>query len=85
MAIPMTLRTAEYNQSLSERRAGTVMSYLVQAGIDPSIVSTKGFGQSSPLVSGTTPEARSKNRRVEVGIIDTMVDYQGPLDAGRDQ
>jgi outer membrane protein OmpA-like peptidoglycan-associated protein len=69
--------TAEYNQELSERRATTVREYLIEAGIDPGIIATKGFGKSNPLAPGTSNEARSMNRRVEIGIIDTMVNYEG--------
>ena len=50
-------------------------NYLVDAGIDPGIVSTKGHGKTSPVVPGTTPKARAKNRRVEIGIIDTTINY----------
>jgi len=71
--------TEEYNQDLSERRALTVRDYFVETGIDPSIITTKGFGKSNPLVPGTSPEARAKNRRVEIGIIDTLVTYEGVL------
>jgi len=69
--------TEEYNQRLSERRAQAVRDYLVQAGIDPSIITSQGFGKSNPLVNGSTPDARAKNRRVEIGIIDTLVTYRG--------
>ncbi|UCF38680.1 MAG: OmpA family protein [Acidobacteriota bacterium] len=72
--------TVEYNQTLSEQRAETVKKYLVEAGVDSSIITTKGFGKSNPLVPGSTAEARAKNRRVEVGIIDTMISYQGPAE-----
>ena len=65
----------EYNQRLSERRADAVRNYLVDAGIDPGIVSTRGHGKTSPLAPGTTPKARAKNRRVEIGIIDTTINY----------
>ena len=71
--------TAAYNQVLSERRAGAVSDYLVETGIDPNIVSIKGFGKSNPLVAGTSAKARAKNRRVEIGVIDTVVDYREPL------
>ena len=37
--------TADYNQVLSERRAQVVSDYLVEVGIESSIVSTKGFGR----------------------------------------
>ena len=73
--------TDQYNQTLSEQRAVAVRDYLVKAGIDPAIISTKGFGKSNPLVKGTSEAARAKNRRVEIGIIDTVITYQGPVDA----
>ena len=62
--------TDEYNQTLSERRARSVRDYLVEAGVSPDIVSTLGYGKSSPRDEGTTPEARAMNRRVEIAIID---------------
>ena len=52
--------TAEYNEKLSLRRAEAVRNYLVEAGLDPSIVTVKGFGKSNPLVEGTSVEARAK-------------------------
>jgi len=68
-----------YNLNLSERRARSVRDYLVNAGVSPDIISTRGYGKSSPRVAGTTDEARAKNRRVEVGIIDVSLDVGGPL------
>ena len=62
--------SAKYNQELSERRARAVRDYLVEAGVNSEIVSTLGYGQSSPRVEGTTNEARARNRRVEIAIID---------------
>ncbi|MFQ5739523.1 MAG: OmpA family protein [Acidobacteriota bacterium] len=67
----------EYNQDLSERRAEAVRDYLVEAGIDPNIISAKGFGKSNPIVAGTSPRARAKNRRVEIGIVNTHINYEG--------
>ena len=68
-----------YNLALSERRARTVQDYLIDAGVSPDIISTRGYGKSSPRVAGTTDEARAKNRRVEVGIVDVSLDVGGPL------
>jgi outer membrane protein OmpA-like peptidoglycan-associated protein len=65
----------EYNRDLSQRRARTVRDYLVEAGLDSSIITTRGYGKSSPRVAGTTPEARAKNRRVEIGIVDVSLDF----------
>lgn len=70
--------SSEYNERLSERRADAVRNYLVDAGIDPAIISIKGHGKAAPLVPGTTAQARAKNRRVEIGIIDTAISY-GPV------
>lgn len=67
--------TDEYNQGLSERRAEAVRDYLAKSGIPPEIMTTKGFGKSSPRVKGKTLEAREKNRRVEIGIVDTVIKY----------
>ena len=58
-----------YNQELSERRAEAVRGYLVEAGIDEAAVSTMGLGKSSPLVEGTDPKSRQRNRRVELAIV----------------
>lgn len=66
----------QYNQGLSERRAKAVGDYLIQAGIPAAIVTTRGMGKSSPRVKGTTPAAREQNRRVEVGIVDTVIQYE---------
>lgn len=64
-----------YNQELSEKRAETVRNYLVKAGISPSIITTQGFGKTRPLVDGSDARARAKNRRVEIGIVQTNVRY----------
>jgi len=69
--------TPQHNQRLSERRADAVADYLVEAGIDGRIISRRGFGMTRPLVEGTSAEARSRNRRVELGIIDSSVEYRG--------
>jgi outer membrane protein OmpA-like peptidoglycan-associated protein len=74
--------SADYNQKLSLKRAESVRDYLVEAGLDPTIITVKGFGKSNPLVEGKSGEARAKNRRVEVGIIDTVVRYDNVVDEG---
>ncbi len=54
-----------YNQRLSERRAESVYRYIVEKGIDPDKIITKGYGSSKPLTSNATREGRRRNRRVE--------------------
>jgi outer membrane protein OmpA-like peptidoglycan-associated protein len=71
--------TQEYNLKLSERRARAVRDYLVQSGLDPKIISTKGFGKSDPRVPGDSAEARAKNRRVEIGIVDSTLHVAGQV------
>jgi outer membrane protein OmpA-like peptidoglycan-associated protein len=65
--------TQAYNLQLSQRRAEAVRDFLVQAGISRTIMNTKGFGKSDPRVSGTGEQARSANRRVEIGIVDVTI------------
>ena len=69
--------TDTYNHVLSERRAQAVSDYLVEAGLDLNIITTQGFGKTRPLVPGATDEARAKNRRVEIGIVNTRIEYGG--------
>lgn len=66
----------EYNLDLSERRAQTVREYLTENGIAPEIITSKGFGKSRPIVPGASAEARAENRRVEIGIVDTIISYE---------
>jgi outer membrane protein OmpA-like peptidoglycan-associated protein len=58
--------TTAYNQALSERRAGAVMAYLAGKGVDESRMATVGFGETQPLVSANTEEARAQNRRAMI-------------------
>lgn len=58
----------EYNQALSDRRAASVMSYLVSHGIDASRLTSKGYGESSPVASNSTKAGRAQNRRVELRV-----------------
>lgn len=65
--------TEEYNQGLSERRAQAVRDYLVEAGVDPAIISTEGYGKSRPRAEGIDEQARSRNRRVEIAVVNTRI------------
>ena len=60
--------TDDYNQQLSEKRAGTVRDYLVQQGISADSIESRGFGKTEPVASNETPEGRQQNRRVEMVI-----------------
>ena len=71
--------TEEYNQRLSEERAAAVRDYLVESGIDSGIITTKGFGKSRPLVAGVDSASRARNRRVEIGVVNTRLKYEKTL------
>ncbi|MEX1665644.1 OmpA family protein [Zhongshania arctica] len=64
------------NQVLSERRALAVKNYLVAAGVSPQQLVVKGYGESRPLVltsrlsAKALTDARSRNRRVELQVLD---------------
>jgi OOP family OmpA-OmpF porin len=55
-----------YNQDLSERRAASVRDYLVQQGVSSGQLTTRGYGESSPVASNDTDSGRAQNRRVEI-------------------
>jgi outer membrane protein OmpA-like peptidoglycan-associated protein len=66
--------TESYNQRLSERRAGSVRTALVDRGLRPARLNVRGFGKSRPVApnekpdGSDDPDGRQKNRRVEVVI-----------------
>lgn len=60
----------DYNQSLSERRAASVVGWLVDKGIEPSRLASEGLGESRPVADNATEAGRALNRRVEVRLAD---------------
>jgi outer membrane protein OmpA-like peptidoglycan-associated protein len=59
----------EYNLLLSQRRAESVMKYLIEHGINPGQLSAKGYGRSNPVATNETENGRSLNRRTEMKVI----------------
>ncbi len=57
-----------YNQRLSDRRAASVKTYLVNKGISAGMLDTVGYGESKPIATNTTAEGRAKNRRVQFKV-----------------
>jgi outer membrane protein OmpA-like peptidoglycan-associated protein len=59
------------NQSLSERRAGTVAAALQSRGIDVDRLEIVGLGEAYPIATNDTTAGREENRRVEVVLSDS--------------
>lgn len=55
----------KYNYTLSENRAGSVVDYLIQKGIEYTRLFPQGFGKENPIAANDTDEGRALNRRVE--------------------
>jgi chemotaxis protein MotB len=56
------------NQELSQKRAETVMEFLISQGVKPDLVSAHGYGDADPVAPNTTAKGRAKNRRVELTL-----------------
>ena len=60
----------QYNKALSEKRALSVVNYLIKKGISSDRLKYKGYGNTSPLGDNVTIEGRKLNRRTEAKIIE---------------
>jgi len=56
------------NEILSQKRAESVMAFLVSQGVSPSMVSARGYGEANPVASNATPAGKAQNRRVELTL-----------------
>jgi chemotaxis protein MotB len=56
------------NQDLSQKRADTVMKFLISQGVQPHMVSAQGHGEGNPVASNDTPKGRAQNRRVVLAL-----------------
>lgn len=59
----------DYNLNLSQKRAESVVGYLVSKGIDGSRLTAVGYGEANPVGDNETEEGRAANRRVEMKIL----------------
>ena len=59
-----------YNLRLSQQRARSVRDYLVEQGVDPDRLVSKGYGETEPIDSNFTESGRTRNRRVEFRILE---------------
>jgi peptidoglycan-associated lipoprotein len=70
-----SIASADYNQSLSQRRAQSTVDYLVKKGIARTRLVARGYGESKPVARNTNrdgsdnPDGRARNRRTEFRIL----------------
>jgi outer membrane protein OmpA-like peptidoglycan-associated protein len=67
----------EFNQRLSEQRAGAVRDYLVQQGVPQDAITAQGFGKTRPVASNDTAAGRQQNRRVELVVSGDVIGTVG--------
>ncbi len=60
--------TPEYNMRLSGERANAVREALIRAGVEPTRLTARGYGQEKPLLPNTNEANKAKNRRVQLMI-----------------
>lgn len=61
--------THEYCDKLSLARARTVADFLIEKGVDPERITSKGYGKRHPIASNDTRTGKTKNQRVEIKIL----------------
>lgn len=64
-----TVGADDYNARLSAARARAVEEFLVQSGVEPARIETRGYGEHHPVASNANAGGRQLNRRVEVVIL----------------
>ncbi len=57
-----------YNIDLSQRRAQSVVGFLMTKGVDVTKLTSQGYGAANPVASNDTPEGRAANRRIEFTV-----------------
>lgn len=71
----------DYNQRLSENRAGAARDYLVRQGVDASRIRAMGLGETEAIATNDTEIGQQENRRVEVAIF-ASEEYRKRLTGG---
>jgi outer membrane protein OmpA-like peptidoglycan-associated protein len=66
----------EYNQKLSEERAGSVRDYLVQQNVLADNITSQGYGKTHPIADNSTSSGRAENRRVQMVVSGNAIGVQ---------
>jgi len=56
------------NEILSQKRAESVMQFLISQGVKPELISARGWGENQPVAPNDTAQGRAQNRRVEITL-----------------
>jgi outer membrane protein OmpA-like peptidoglycan-associated protein len=67
----------EYNQKLSENRAGAVKDFLVSQGVSLNSISSAGFGKNDPVADNGSAGGRAQNRRVNMVVSGDAIGVTG--------
>ena len=70
----------DYNMDLSDRRAKSVRTYLMNKGIDGARLDAKGYGETKPIDTNATSAGRAMNRRVEFNITEQAAEESDAQD-----
>ena len=70
-----------YNQRLSQRRAESVMRYMIEQGVSEARLEAHGYGEERPIAPNETREGRAQNRRVEFHLLDMAQRVEVPVPA----
>jgi outer membrane protein OmpA-like peptidoglycan-associated protein len=70
----------QFNQKLSENRAGAVRDFLVSQGVSPDNIVATGYGMAKPVADNSTSKGRALNRRVQLVVSGAAigVEQKGP-------
>jgi OmpA family len=75
---------SSYNQQLSLKRSLSVKEFLVEKGIEDSLIRVRAMGEEQPLVANTTPIEKAKNRRVELLVLFQQVSEEKDIKPERE-
>lgn len=76
--VPIATSQFASNWDLSTARATRVVEFLIEEGIDPGRLAAAGYAEYRPRLPNDTPDARARNRRVDIVVVD-------PVTAGREE
>jgi outer membrane protein OmpA-like peptidoglycan-associated protein len=66
----------DYNQKLSENRAGAVRDFLVAQGVQQANITSAGYGKANPVADNGTSAGRAQNRRVNLVVSGDAIGVQ---------